>query len=198
LDGYADWIPAVSSKTVSVESNSAEEMKQNLFDTENATSEDWLETYNTNVVQLYFATSAFLPLLQKSTELHSGWSGTVINITSISGMVKSAQHHFAYNASKGAAIHLTRMLAAEIAGQGHKIRVNSLAPGVFPSEMTADESGEDQKSHIPKEKYADKVPAARPGRDEDMAQAILFFAANQYLNGQNVAIDGGYTLAAGL
>lgn len=183
---------------MSVESNSAEEMKQNLFDTENATSEDWLETYNTNVVQLYFATSAFLPLLQKSTELHSGWSGTVINITSISGMVKSAQHHFAYNASKGAAIHLTRMLAAEIAGQGHKIRVNSLAPGVFPSEMTADESGEDQKSHIPKEKYADKVPAARPGRDEDMAQAILFFAANQYLNGQNVAIDGGYTLAAGL
>ncbi|KAK7916849.1 gluconate 5-dehydrogenase [Apiospora marii] len=187
----------ISTPTVSPESNSAEEMKRNLFDTENATFEDWRESYNTNVASLYFTTAAFLPLLQKSSEKHPGWSGTVINISSISGLIKTAQHHFAYNASKGAAVHLNRMLAAEVAGQGLKIRINSIAPGVFPSEMTAGESGEDQKSHIPKEKYADKVPAARPGKDEDMAQAVLFFAANQYLNGQTVAVDGGYTLAAG-
>ncbi|CAN8099957.1 unnamed protein product [Discula destructiva] len=113
-------------------------------------------------------------------------------------MVQVAQRHFAYNASKGAAIHLTRMLASEIASNGHKIRVNSLAPGVFPSEMTANESDEYQKSHIPKEKYEDKVPAGRPGRDIDMAQGVLFAVTNQYLNGQNFAIDGGYTLSAGL
>ncbi|KAK7973515.1 hypothetical protein PG996_007740 [Apiospora saccharicola] len=188
----------ISTSTVSVESESAEEMKSNLFDTKNATFEEWRESYNTNVASLYFTTAAFLPLLQKSSEKHPGWSGTVINISSISGMIKSSQHHFAYNASKGAAIHLTRMLASEVAGQGLKIRINSIAPGVFPSEMTAGESGGDQKSHIPKEKYAEKVPAARPGKDEDMAQAVLFFAANQYLNGQTVAVDGGYTLAAGL
>jgi NAD(P)-dependent dehydrogenase (short-subunit alcohol dehydrogenase family) len=63
--------------------------------------------------------------------------------------------------------------------------------------MTADESDEFQKSHLAKEKYADKVPASRPGKDTDMAQAVLFFAANQYLNGQVVAVDGGYTIAAG-
>ncbi|KAK0655183.1 hypothetical protein B0T16DRAFT_450914 [Cercophora newfieldiana] len=45
---------------------------------------------------------AFLPLLQASTERHHGWSGTVINISSISGLIKSAQHHFSYNASKAA------------------------------------------------------------------------------------------------
>jgi len=55
-----------------------------------------------------------------------------------------------------------------------------------------------KKSHIEKEKYADKVPAARPGKDEDMAVTALFMVVNQYLNGQNVAVDGGYTLAAGL
>lgn len=142
--------------------------------------------------------AAFLPLLQKSSDLHEGWSGTILNITSISGMVQVAQHHFAYNASKGAAIHLTRILASEIASNGHKIRVNSLAPGVFPSEMTAGESDEYQKSHIPKEKYESKVPAGRPGRDVDMAQGALFAVTNQYLNGQNFAIDGGYTLSAGL
>lgn len=92
----------------------------------------------------------------------------------------------------------TWTVGVEKVSNGLKIRINSLAPGVFPSEMTTEGSDQDQKSHIPAEKYAEKVPARRPGRDEDMAQAVLFFAANQYLNGQNVAVDGGYTLAAGL
>jgi len=141
-------------------------------------------------------TTAFLPLLQKATESHHGYSGTVINISSISGIVQSAQHHFGYNASKAAAIHLTKLLASEVAGNGLKIRINSIAPGVFPSEMTAGESGEDQKSHIEKEKY-EKVPAHRPGKDEDMAGAILFAATNQYLNGVTIPVDGGYILHAG-
>lgn len=64
--------------------------------------------------------------------------------------------------------------------------------------MTADESDEYQKSHIPKEKYEGKYPGARPGRDIDMAQAVLSMAANQFVNGQTLAVDGGYTLAAGL
>ncbi|KAI1339204.1 hypothetical protein F5Y15DRAFT_383430 [Xylariaceae sp. FL0016] len=188
----------ISGSTLQTEAESASEMKQNLFDDEKSTVEDWTDVYRTNVAQLYFVTTAFLPLLQKSSERHQGWSGTVINISSISGLVKTAQHHFQYNASKGAANHLTRMLASEIASNKLKIRVNAIAPGVFPSEMTTNESGEDQKSFIPREKYEDKVPAGRPGKDEDMAQTVLFFAVNQYLNGQVVAVDGGYTLAAGM
>lgn len=188
----------ISSNSLQTENGSAQEMRQNLFENEQSTFEDWNQTYNTNVTALYFMTAAFLPLLQKSTETHHAWSSTVINISSISGLIKSAQHHFAYNASKGAAVHLTRMLAAEIAANELKIRVNSIAPGVFPSEMTTEGSDEDQKSHISKRKYAQKVPAGRPGKDEDMAQSVLFFATNQYLNGQTLAVDGGYTLAAGL
>jgi NAD(P)-dependent dehydrogenase (short-subunit alcohol dehydrogenase family) len=122
----------------------------------------------------------------------------VINISSISGLVKSPQHHISYNASKAAFIHLTRMLASEIASNGLKIRVNSVAPGVFPSEITADESGENQKSEILKEKYVEKAPAQRPGNDRDKGAAILFAATNQYLNGQTAVVYGGYTMAAGL
>ncbi|KXJ89513.1 hypothetical protein Micbo1qcDRAFT_212996 [Microdochium bolleyi] len=188
----------IAGATQQTEAESASEMKKNLFDDESSTFEDWVNTYRTNVPQVFFMTTAFLPLLQKSSERHQGWSATVINISSISGLVMTAQHHFGYNSSKAATIHLNRMLAAEIASNNLKIRVNSIAPGVFPSEMAADGSNEDQKSHIPKEKYADKVPAGRPGKDEDMAQAVLFFATNQYLNGQTVVVDGGYTLAAGL
>lgn len=187
----------ISSATFQTEAESAEEMKKNLFDPEASTVQEWTDVYRTNVAQIFFTTTAFLPLLQNSSKRFPGWSGTVINISSISGLVKTAQHHFAYNASKGAAIHLNRMLTSEIAGNGLKIRVNSIAPGVFPSEMTTEGSNDNQKSHIDREKYAQKVPAGRPGKDDDMAQTVLFFAANQYLNGQTVAVDGGYTLAAG-
>ncbi|EWZ39014.1 gluconate 5-dehydrogenase [Fusarium oxysporum f. sp. radicis-lycopersici 26381] len=187
----------ISSNSFQVEADSAQEMKENLFDNKDATFEDWNSTYNTNVTGLYFTTAAFLPLLQKSSEKHQGWSSTVINISSISGLIQKSQHHFAYNASKGAAVHLTRMLAAEIVSNKLKIRVNGIAPGVFPSEMTTDGSDEAQKSFIPKEKYAEKVPAGRAGKDQDMAATVLFFATNQYLVGQTVAVDGGYTIAAG-
>jgi len=186
----------IAGNTQQTEAKTAEEMKKNLFDDDSSTFDDWTNTYRTNVPQLFFMTTAFLPLLQKATEREHGYSSTVINISSISGIVQSSQHHFGYNASKAAAIHLTKMLASEIASNGLKIRINSIAPGVFPSEMTAGESGEDQKSHIEKEKY-EKVPAKRPGKDQDMAGAVLFVATNQYLNGQTVAVDGGYILHAG-
>jgi len=188
----------ISGGTFETSAKSATELKQNLFDNKDATFDDWVDTYKFVVPHLYFMSTAFLPLLEHSTDRHQGWSGTIINITSISGMVKTFQHHAAYNSAKAGAIHLSRMLANEIADNGIKVRVNSLAPGVFPSEMTTDGSDEQQKSHIPKEKYEDKVPAKRSGKDEDMASAALFLATNQYLNGVNLQVDGGYTLAAGL
>ncbi|KAF2663888.1 NAD(P)-binding protein [Microthyrium microscopicum] len=188
----------IAGDTFQNEAKSADEFKKNLFDPENATFEMWNDTYRTNVSQIYFMTTAFSPLLQKASEHHTDYSGTVINIASISGMVKTPQHHFEYNASKAAALHLTRMLANTIAENGLKIRVNSISPGVFPSEMTTDGSGDDQKSHIPKEQFEGKVPAARPGKEEDMARAVIHFVVNQYINGQNLAVDGGYTLSAGL
>jgi NAD(P)-dependent dehydrogenase (short-subunit alcohol dehydrogenase family) len=186
----------ISGSTQEVAAKTAEEMKKNLFDAENSTFEDWTNTYRVNVGQQFFMTMAFLPLLQKASDIHYGYSATVINTSSISGLVKSSQHHFGYNACKAASVHLTKMLAAEVANNQLKIRINSIAPGVFPSEMTAGESGDDQKSHVPKDKYS-HLPARRPGQDRDMASAVLFVATNQYLNGQTVTVDGGYLLDAG-
>lgn len=188
----------ITSKTQTVEHEDATELRKSLFeDPSSATLEDWESVYRTNVVQLFFTTTAFLPLLQKGSERDHGWSSTVLNISSMSGIVKTSQHHFSYNASKAAAIHLSKMLAHEISSSNLPIRVNNIAPGVFPSEMTAGESDEKQKSSLPKEKYEKKVPAGRPGKDEDMGNAVLFAVTNQYLNGQTVVVDGGYLLAAG-
>lgn len=90
------------------------------------------------------------------------------------------------------------MLANEIVQNRLKVRVNSISPGGFPSEMTAKDSYENQKSFLEKEKFEGKVPAARPGNDRDMAGGVLFAATNQYFNGQNVVVDGGYTLSVGM
>ncbi|KAK0647592.1 putative oxidoreductase [Lasiodiplodia hormozganensis] len=184
----------IASPKTTVDSENAEELKKNLF--EPTTVKEWTDIYATNVVGPYLMATAFLPLLQRATEHQHGFSGTIINITSISGMVKISQGHFSYNASKGAFIHLNKMLASEIAKAGLKIRINSIAPGVFPSEMTTQESGDDQKSWMPKDAKGG-LPAQRPGNDRDMASAILFAATNQYLNGQNFAVDGGYVTQVG-
>lgn len=72
----------------------------------------------------------------------------------------------------------------------------SVAPGIFPSEMTSEGSNDENKSHIDSEGYREKklIPAGRPGKEEDMAQAILMLAVNNYINGQTVVVDGGYLL----
>ncbi|KAH8432643.1 SDR family NAD(P)-dependent oxidoreductase [Aspergillus melleus] len=186
----------ISSQTQTTEHEDANKLRESLFEA-TADVAEWDRVFRTNVTQLFLTTTAFLPLLQKGSEQERGWSSTVINISSISGIVKVSQHHFAYNASKAAAIHLTKMLAHEVQSSNLRIRVNNIAPGVFPSEMTTGESDEGQKSAIPKEKYEQKVPAARPGKDEDMASTVLFTTTNQYLDGQTIVVDGGYVLAAG-
>lgn len=105
-----------------------------------------------------------------------------------------AQGHFGYNAAKGATVHLSKLMSYEFKKAG--IRVNSIAPGYFPSEMTTKESDEDQKSHLSKEKIDEKghVPANRAGSDEEMAQGVIFLAKNNYVNGEVIAIDGGVLL----
>lgn len=175
----------------------ADELKASMFDSEDSSFQAWSDDYRTNTESVYFVTAAFLPMLQRSTERFKGWSGTVINIASISGQVLSAQRHFSYNASKAATIHLSRMLASEVAAAGLKIRINSISPGVFPSEMTTKgHSGEDQRSELPAERGG-SFPSGRPGKDEEMASTVLFCAANQYLNGQDITVDGGATLSMG-
>lgn len=108
--------------------------------------------------------------------------------------MRHAQGHFSYNAAKGATVHLSKLMSYEFKKAG--VRVNSIAPGYFPSEMTTGESDRDQKSEIPDEKMREKghVPAQRAGSDEEMAQGILFLAKNRYVNGEIIAIDGGVLL----
>ena len=82
--------------------------------------------------------------------------------------MRNSQGHFAYNAAKGATVHLSKLMSSEF--EKADVRVNSIAPGYFPSEMTMNESDDSNKTHMPAEKVQEKghVPANRPGSDEEV------------------------------
>jgi len=105
-------------------------------------------------------------------------AASIIVISSMSGIMRQAQGHFSYNAAKGGTVHLAKLMSGEFTKAS--IRVNSIAPGYFPSEMTAKESGDNQKSQLPDEKIQEKghVPMQRAGADEEMAmgKCIICFA----------------------
>ncbi|OQO06206.1 hypothetical protein B0A48_08794 [Cryoendolithus antarcticus] len=170
--------------------SSAEAVSQHFL---KSTDDQWLETYRTNVMGQFFTAMALLPLLAKGTSATPGYTSSVVNVSSISGAMKgSSNGQFAYASSKAASTHLSRMLATTF--KDTKVRVNTIAPGIFPSEMTTGESDEGNKSEL-----SSKIgnPAGRGGHDSDMAASILFLAGpgGVFYNEQILYPDGGATLA---
>lgn len=119
-------------------------------------------------------------------------SGRVINIASIQGLTGSYPPGVpmaAYNTSKGAIINLTRTLAHEWGAQG--INVNAIAPGYFPTKMTAAVTAHDSLH----EASIAGAPLKRAGGAEDMkgVTALLASDAGAFITGQTIAVDGGVT-----
>jgi LAO/AO transport system ATPase len=116
--------------------------------------------------------------------------GSIVNITSVFGLVANAPvADAAYAASKGAVVNLTRELAAEWAARG--VRVNAIAPGWFPSEMTAGMIDDERSQRY----IARGCPMQRMGRPCELDGALLYLAsdASSYCTGQTLAVDGGWT-----
>lgn len=177
----------------------AERVRADLFDTDTATFDDWEFVYRTNTASLYFTTLAFVPLLAQAAS--DVFMPGVINITSINGLIRRSLGHFSANSAKAAAIHVTKMLATELASAGLRIRVNSIAPGVFPSQITTNQQADSAKANksdlAPGSWGTAEILAGRPGSDVDMAGAVLLTATNQYLHGQIISLDGGYLVQHG-
>lgn len=117
-------------------------------------------------------------------------SGSIVNVASMLGLVGSAPiKQASYCASKGAVVNLTRELGCQWARKG--IRVNGIAPGWFPSEMTADMWGDAGSEAF----VTRNTPMARPGRAGELDGALLFLAgdASSYVTGQTIVVDGGWT-----
>ncbi|KAI0036480.1 short-chain dehydrogenase [Vararia minispora EC-137] len=153
----------------------------------------WADLYKLNTFSIYYTTSAFLGLLSKgSKDFDAAFTSSVVNITSISGVVKLAQNHFCYNSAKAAASHLTKMMSTEFALNNVPVRVNSVAPGVYASEMTFDDIGPDAVAKVAQSLMP--VPAGRAGMAAEVAGTVIYLStpAGCYTNGQEIVVDGGY------
>ncbi|MCZ7534619.1 MAG: glucose 1-dehydrogenase [Acidimicrobiia bacterium] len=123
--------------------------------------------------------------------IDSGHGGSIVNIASLWGVVGVGQiPDAAYAASKGGLANLTRELAAQWARKG--VRVNAIAPGWFPTEMTEGRMFGDERS----ERWLrQRTPMGRGGAEHELDGALLYLAspASSFVTGQVLSVDGGWT-----
>jgi gluconate 5-dehydrogenase len=136
------------------------------------------------------ALGVFLMARRVGREMIRAGAGKIINIASVAGLVGSPAEvldAIGYTASKGAVISLTRDLAVKWAPHG--VNVNAIAPGYFPTRMT---EGVFAKSRAQIEA---EIPMGRVGRPGELKGAAIFLSspASDYVTGQVLVVDGGYS-----
>ena len=141
------------------------------------TLESWDETLNLNLSAPFFLTRELVPGMREAEY------GRVINIASLQSY-RAFENGLAYGASKGGVTQLTRAMAQAWSGDG-------IAPGFFPTELTAPVFGNpDMSNH-----FARQTAIGRNGELEDMRGVSVFLAspACAYITGQVLPVDGGFT-----
>ena len=142
--------------------------------------DEWRRVMAVNLDGAFLCTQAVAPLM-----LRQG-SGSVVHIASISGL-RASTLRVAYGTSKAALLHLMRQQAAELGAQG--IRVNAVAPGPVDTAMA-------QQVHTPaiRAGYHAAIPLNRYGTPQEIAEAVGFLCSDaaSYVNGQVLAVDGGF------
>ncbi len=167
-----DHILQSSSFTLRVLINSAALMPSGKVDS--LALEDWDFPLDLNL------RAPFL-LAQECAKKMTG-GGLIVNITDV-GAQKAWSRYPSYTVSKAALESLTRILARALAPG---IRVNAIAPGlVLQSDIVSDEEWQ---------RLINRIPLKRPARIEEIASALEFLLENEYITGQTIVVDGGYSL----
>jgi NAD(P)-dependent dehydrogenase (short-subunit alcohol dehydrogenase family) len=147
------------------------------------TFREWARVLDVNLSGPFLCTQACAPAMLKAG------GGAVVNITSISGL-RASSLRVAYGTSKAALDHLTRQQAAELGNLG--IRVNAVAPGPVDTAMAKKVHTRDIRAD-----YHDAIPLNRYGTEEEIAEVVAFLCSDaaSYVNGQTLAVDGGFDAA---
>jgi NAD(P)-dependent dehydrogenase (short-subunit alcohol dehydrogenase family) len=153
--------------------------EQDLYDTA-----AWNRLMGINATGVFFGMKHGIAAMKKGAR-----RGSVINLSSISGIVGQGYIHVGYNASKGAVRLITKAGAAQHGKDG--IRVNSVHPGLMPPMRTSGRTADP----VMREKTLKGVPMRRAGEVDEVAYAILFLASDEasYVTGAELVVDGGWT-----
>ncbi len=144
----------------------------------------WDKVMDLNVKSVFFLTQKLIKQLEAAATADN--YARVINIGSIDGQHVSGIETYSYAASKAGVLHMTKMMAKNLAGR--HIAVNAIAPGYFPSKMTAGIAEEFAAASL------EATPMRRRGNADDMGGVALFLAsrASGFLCGSVITVDGGY------
>ena len=150
---------------------------------DDATVEDWDRIMEVNAKGVFLGTKAVIPAMR------AAGGGSIINISSISGMVGQTNIHPGYNASKGAVRILTKSTAVQHAAEG--IRCNSIHPGPVKTPMT--ERGWSDPEWL--QAMQRRTPLGRYADPDEIAYGVLFLASDEssFMTGSEMVIDGGVT-----
>ncbi len=150
--------------------------------------EDWDSGFRLNVRSQYRMIRAFLPGM-----LEQG-GGSIVNISSVAGPITGVANRFVYSATKAAIVGLTKSVARDFIGRG--IRCNAVCPGTVdtPSLETRIQAFPDPVQA--RKDFIARQPMGRLGTAEEVAELCVYLAsdASQFMTGQAVVIDGGWTL----
>ncbi len=149
--------------------------------------DDFQRVFRVNVDGVFLVTKHALPLLLSSQH------GCVVNLGSVAGLV-GVSRRFAYCATKGAVVALTRQLAGDYAG---KLRVNCICPGTVHTpfvEGYLEKYHSHEKDKVRAEVHA-RQPIGRMGRPEEIAHMVLYLCSDEaeFVTGSVISIDGGWT-----
>lgn len=149
---------------------------------EETTAEMWDTVMDINSKGVFLGTKAAIP------EMRKAGGGSIINISSIYGLVGSAGAT-SYHASKGAVRLLTKSTAIQYAHEG--IRANSVHPGPITTQMTEGGRVNPERNR----QWLERTPLGRWGEPEEVAYGVLFLASDEssFMTGSELVIDGGWT-----
>ena len=149
--------------------------------------EDLFDTAAWDRLMAVNARGVFLGMKFVIPVMKAAGGGSIVNISSISGITGQHGIHVGYNASKGAVRTLTK--AAAVQHGADNIRVNSVHPGLMPPMRSSGRTADPEV----RERMLRQVPLGRAGRVEEVANAVLFLASDEasYITGAELWVDGG-------
>lgn len=151
---------------------------------EEMTTSEWNTMMAVNMTAGFVLIRECIPWMRRNR-----W-GRIVSMSSQAARTRSDMTNACYSASKAALIGFSRILAAEVAGDG--ITVNCIAPGRIETPMTAA-----TKDRTVLDAYLNRTPVRRFGQPDDIANAALFFVAetSDYITGSVIDVNGGYYMA---
>ena len=153
-------------------------------DAVNTSEEVWDLTMQINLKGVYMGCKYGTPALRRSG------GGSIINTASFVALLGAATPQLAYTASKGALHTLTRDMAIKLAPHG--IRVNTIAPGAFDTDMLAYIRSDPERDRA----FLARMPPGRVGQEDDAKGAVVYLAsaASAFVTGQILVVDGGWSV----